>query len=130
MSGNRTEYQDRFWDYSNPFAIDEDKYEKLVQARVDVYGTVKKNRQRQSTLYNIPKPKQQQRKRDNKDNLKTQTNPKSYQRKHKQIYLHKNQSTFVSSETKPLRKTPKVILHLPSPAAASIKYEDETSMAS
>lgn len=126
MSTNLTEYQDRFWNYENPFGIETDEFELLVEKRNNAYKPNKRYRPK-------PQPKKinESAKKQNKvkfaDDKKTVTNPKSYQRKPKQLYLHKNQSTFVSSETKPLRKTPRVIPHFPSPSQATIRYESSST---
>ena len=123
MNSYVTEYQDRFWDYNNPIAIENDEFEQLVMSRLDVYGTVKKHKPRTS---NLLQPKKQTKKVIDNKPIQVQHDPKlAPGKKQKTIVLKKNQSTFVSSETKPLKKQPRVHLHWPSPAAASIRYEDE-----
>ena len=117
MSSNLTEYQDRYWNY---------EIEKLVQSRNNAYRPNKRYRPKpQSKTTKEPAKKQEKVKFF--EDKKTITNPKSYNRKPKKLYLHKNQSTFVSSETKPLRRTPRVIPHFPAPSQATIRYESSSA---
>ncbi|KAK8885678.1 hypothetical protein M9Y10_041130 [Tritrichomonas musculus] len=126
MSSNLTEYQDRYWNYDNPFEIENDEFEKLVQSRNNTYRPNKRFRKKPQPK-KANEPPKNQKKIKFADDKKTVTNPKSYQRKPKKLYLHKNQSTFVSSETKPLRKTPRVIPHYPTPVQATIRYESSST---
>ena len=52
MSTNLTEYQDRFWNYENPFGIETDEFELLVEKRnnIDLINAiVQSHSQRKST---------------------------------------------------------------------------------
>lgn len=121
MQKSISEYKDLFWCYNNPFQIDTDEYEKIVQEQMKSYGKKKPITKKQHSIpFNRKPPKRP-----------SQTNAKSFNQQAKQAnranFSNGVRQTFVSSETKPLRITPRVIIHLPSPTSTIVQNENSNS---
>jgi hypothetical protein len=122
MSDFRTSYQESYWNYGNPFGIEEDKYEQLVKSRVSHLGFKKAPRRIQQRDFNVDprKPPPPTASSDGKKSNRGQRQAESQMR-------HTGGQTFVSSDTKPLKMKPRVITHLPTPAAKVITLNESST---
>ena len=99
-----TEYQDSYWNYRKPFAIEDDPFEDLVKQEASCFG------KQEPIPVPPPPPKISQRKAPKKQKLpKNSDVPSSYHQNKKGN--GEDPQSFVSSETKGLKVIPKVVIH-------------------
>jgi hypothetical protein len=127
MQPQLTLYQDCYWNYENPFAIETDPFEELVRSRVAHFG-VKKSSPRfprrdlstsprlQATRETglVPEGPNRRKRRRIEDSVRSQMRKSAGQQ-------------FVSSDTKPLKKQPRVTIHLPA-STAKVLFVDRPTV--
>ena len=127
MQNYESVYRSSFWDYSNPFGIQNDPYEDLVKSRISQFGTRKRGARRQREF----RPRKALKKKLEKPQLKMAefSLEKKETKTQKKVRTQMKQSegqTFVSSDTRPLKKTPRVIVHLPTTVSKVVSVDDSS----
>lgn len=123
MQNYESVYRSSFWNYEKPFGVQDDPYEDLVNARVQAFGAKKPAKKRQMRDFNAPRPRKGQ----------TQTDAQKPKQTRAQLLVKSqmkktNGQTFVSSDTKPLKITPRVNVHLPTPVARVVTYDESSAV--
>jgi hypothetical protein len=101
MKPATTLYQDSFWNFWNPFPLDNDPFEELVKDRIQKFAAKPKDAKSRASAFGsrrVPK--------------RPATAPRKPKRP-RRFPRELEAQTFVSSESKPLAKTPRVIIHGP-----------------
>ena len=116
-------YRASYWDYANPFGVETDPYESLVKTRMAQFGV----RRRVSARRPKDFPKRTKKPVKKPEWAKPPQNEKKTERmKTLRTQMKKSQGqTFVSSDIKPLKKTPRVIVHLPRAPVSKVVTVDE-----
>jgi hypothetical protein len=123
----RTLYADSYWDYQNPFKIETDPFEALVSSRVSQFKARKSRPKPPPRDFNVSPRVQAQLANESNQNQKQK--PKQKQKQNDGVAAARlqmkksNGQTFVSSDTKPLRKQPRVVVHLPTPSGTMITLD-------
>lgn len=117
-------YRASYWDYANPFGMETDQYEQLVKTRMAQFGV-----RRRGSTRRPPKdfPKRKPAKKPEWAPPTANQKPQKTERM-KTLRTQMKQSqgqTFVSSDIKPLKKTPRVIVHLPRAPVSKVVTIDE-----
>jgi hypothetical protein len=132
MKPATTVYQDSYWNYANPFPVHHDAFEDLVAERMDHFGKRPRVQKKPTPSLHSrvitkkptakPAPERSPHSEPKLDESKNpspvkrgglrKSEPKLEPPKKKQLKRQESTSpTFVSSDTKPLRKEPRVIIH-------------------
>lgn len=115
-------YRASFWNYENPFGVNSDPYEDLVASRNQNFGAKKPAKKKQMRDFNAKRPRRGQQEPISKPKQTNGLNSVKSQMK------KSNGQTFVSSDTKPLSKTPRVHVHLPTPVARVVAYDESSAV--
>jgi hypothetical protein len=119
MRLHRTVYQDSYWNYQDPFQIETDPFEELVKARVAQFHT-RRSVPRSQRDFNVSPRLAEARKALEQKRPKRKDGVAAA---HSQMKKSDGQ-TFVSADTKPLKKQPRLIIHLPTPTAKFITIDE------
>lgn len=123
MQSYESVYRASYWNYENPFGVKNDPYEDLVNTRVQAFGAKKPAKKKQMRDFNAPRPRKGQIPADAPKPKPTRAAlaVKSQMKK-------TNGQTFVSSDTKPLKITPRINVHLPTPVARVVTYDESSAV--